>query len=484
MPVALEEVLATFTIKDQASKVYKKLKVQNAEAKQGFLAVEKQVEKTDKSLSGFGAKAAKKQKTEGRKKTEAAGKGIGGTIENIAGGGGLEAGLSAIAGALPYGLGAVIMAPIIAMKMATTRFVQGVALQQELGKIANDFNQSFSEKARNALSSVDSFFESDDLKKAFSSLSETGIDPKTIEGSAKTLTEFAKSQGLQSLTEGINALQSGTIKYGRGLKESDIRQLQALAPALQEGGIAAESAFRVMTKILERNSATMGKAADATEKNIGGIQRVQNTITATEKSAATDILRTGEGVKEGLESYQAGKAVEKRVNRVIDYVGQKSGTAVGKLEKRFGGSDESPTGKRAGGGNVLKNRPVLVGENGPEKFTPWTSGDVTNQSQNRKRAGGGNVLKNRPVLVGENGPEKFTPWTSGDVTNQSQNRNGVGITSPTTVSNIQNFYNSFYIKIEGGNGMAADNIQRAVKNALNDLSKTTFRQASGLPMRG
>jgi len=83
-----------------------------------------------------------------------------------------------------------------------------------------------------------------------------------------------------------------------------------------------------------------------------------------------------------------------------------SGGIVGSLLGKIGGS---LFGKRAAGGPVMGNRPYLVGERGPEIFTPHRAGSVT---PNNALGGGNN--SSQPVMVTQH--FNFT----GDVTSQTR----------------------------------------------------------------
>lgn len=144
-----------------------------------------------------------------------------------------------------------------------------------------------------------------------------------------------------------------------GLKDSALQQLIAQGP-----GKATET----------------GKALLAAGKaGIGQITELQSQIDSvaerTAKAQADQFfaagIRQAEGVVEGLKSKQAAlnEQMRKAGNALVEAVKKGLGLKVTDTGLKV-------AGKRAGGGPVTAGRSYLVGENGPELFTPRTSGAV------------------------------------------------------------------------------------------------------------
>ena len=89
---------------------------------------------------------------------------------------------------------------------------------------------------------------------------------------------------------------------------------------------------------------------------------------------------------------------------------------------------------RALGGPVSQGRTYMVGEQGPEMFTPTAAGNITPNNQ-MTRALGGPVTGGRSYIVGEQGPEMFTPGAAGNITPNNQMTGGTTNVNFTIVAN-------------------------------------------------
>jgi SLT domain-containing protein len=78
------------------------------------------------------------------------------------------------------------------------------------------------------------------------------------------------------------------------------------------------------------------------------------------------------------------------------------GAALGASLGPVGAVAGAVAGARAGGGGVHRNRTYLVGEHGPELFTPGSSGGIT---PNHRLGGGGGVHVGAINIYGANDPE-------------------------------------------------------------------------------
>jgi len=79
---------------------------------------------------------------------------------------------------------------------------------------------------------------------------------------------------------------------------------------------------------------------------------------------------------------------------------------------------------RAVGGSVVRGGSYMVGENGPEMFTPSASGSIT-----RNENLDGSVSRGTSYMVDEHGPEMFTPSASGSITRNENLGGGIGGTT-------------------------------------------------------
>jgi hypothetical protein len=99
-------------------------------------------------------------------------------------------------------------------------------------------------------------------------------------------------------------------------------------------------------------------------------------------------------------------------------------------------------GMMAQGGPVTAHKTYLVGERGPELFTPALSGGSSIPlSFGGARASGGPVDHHRAYLVGERGPEIFRAHESGTIipNHMISTSNAWSSSAHTSVSNISNF---------------------------------------------
>jgi len=83
---------------------------------------------------------------------------------------------------------------------------------------------------------------------------------------------------------------------------------------------------------------------------------------------------------------------------------------------------------RAVGGSVARGGSYMVGEHGPEMFTPSAGGMIT-RNENLNDAVGGSVARGSSYMVDENGPEMFTPSASGSITRNENLGGGIGGTT-------------------------------------------------------
>ena len=86
------------------------------------------------------------------------------------------------------------------------------------------------------------------------------------------------------------------------------------------------------------------------------------------------------------------------VNNILNAIFGKGGLNVEGFQPlptiSFGGGE---TGAQASGGAMMRGRPYLVGERGPEMFIPHTAGTLRNGNDTRSMMGGG-----RPIIINQN----------------------------------------------------------------------------------
>lgn len=92
---------------------------------------------------------------------------------------------------------------------------------------------------------------------------------------------------------------------------------------------------------------------------------------------------------------------------------------------------------------------------------------------------GGPVQSGQSYLVGEEGPELFTPDTSGFITANDEISGAKGSAISGAMYKIDSLIGSLTINVEGPEEVATE-IHEAVLDALNELSRNVFRAESGL----
>jgi len=104
--------------------------------------------------------------------------------------------------------------------------------------------------------------------------------------------------------------------------------------------------------------------------------------------------------------------------------------------------------------------------------------DKRTHAQRNEKASGGGVYGNKPILVGERGPEIFTPSTAGRVTANDQIGGGqtVNIFTNATAHGINNAL--------GARMDVAKRGQRIGLRVSHGLGQGQFSNASGLRTRG
>jgi hypothetical protein len=111
---------------------------------------------------------------------------------------------------------------------------------------------------------------------------------------------------------------------------------------------------------------------------------------------STSIANSLMGMGEGMKSFK--DTMKSAVRDIIaQFIKMQIQAAITKAAMSFmggggGGSIASFFGGKAGGGFVQSNKPVLVGERGPELFVPSTAGNVMTNNRSRQASGGSGTV--------------------------------------------------------------------------------------------
>jgi len=206
---------------------------------------------------------------------------------------------------------------------------------------------------------------------------EDGKDPMTI-----TITEGndAIKERLKTLTDLRGEIEAGTVGIEDMTKAQDL-----LTAALADGTISQEQANALYQEFLEATG-PVGKA----------MAEIGERVKQISDNFADNFVNA---LMEGQNALETFKDMSKQIVAAIISTFMKLlviQPIVDAILGSFGisaprtGSGLS-TGGAAGGGTIQANRPVLVGERGPEIFMPNTGGTVLNNMNSRNAMGGGGV---------------------------------------------------------------------------------------------
>lgn len=307
---------------------------------------------------------------------------VGATMLSAIGGGGLIASASAAAakvGTIATGLGAavagitapiwgtiaVVVAGIALIAAAITRywepisnFVSGFA--GEIGSVLTDLMSGFNRFHADVSAEVGKWGE----QKLIDFGEWLGIEPETMRA-ALEVAKTTIAENLRSIVETVKSIGSGignwlsdmfSVKDYSDQEEAAFRESGArLARALIDG------LKSVASEIAAWASTLGGKIAEAVRSGISDLYEAGRKLLLSfwngMKSIASEIIAWAQGVV-------------KDIKRPFESVGK----AISKVKNFFTGSPVD--GAKAAGGPVAGGKTYLVGEQGPELFTPRGSGDI------------------------------------------------------------------------------------------------------------
>lgn len=184
-------------------------------------------------------------------------------------------------------------------------------------------------------------------------------------------------------------------------------QIARLNELLKAGKIDQETYSRAVALAQEE----FDRASKSAEKSADGLSKVGDTIGNAFSSSFQGLIdgtkKVGDVLRDLL-SQLASMWANQAFKALIGWFG--GGGRGGGL---FGGI-LSALGFRANGGSVMKGRPYIVGERGPELMVPGANGSVVSNAQLARGSGGGSV--DVSVSVDRNGNlQAFVESVSGDV---------------------------------------------------------------------
>lgn len=317
------------------------------------------------------------------------------TAGNIAVGGAGGSLFASIGKAIPIA-GAAVVAAGVAIEKAASAFSQAA---QEQGRRAQ-FGRATAvdpglKSTRGALTAEG--FASADVEGALGRLSETGISNISKQQLEVIQTE-AKRVG--TVTQAIENILSGT--GFRSLGQSG-KNLESIAQNLQFSSQSAQTDFAVITRQLKQLQSTQGSAIESQIKATEKFRIAQTRATALQTVDAQNSIDLSKAVS--FETITTFRKVQNDVAifsaNAAENVAKFAKQGVKELQKFV---DENPTFEDAAGaiikkilpsfkffadgGSTAANESIVVGEKGPEIFTPKKSGTVI---PNNKLGGGGGM---------------------------------------------------------------------------------------------
>lgn len=192
------------------------------------------------------------------------------------------------------------------------------------------------------------------------------------------MTQILEQDRLDAQNKIIAAQERLNELLGLDVLERQRADMELLAEAFQKGRINVDEYNNAVYRTLGIN----GELQKETEKSKGIAEELGMTFT----SAFEDAILAGKGLSDtlrGLAQDILRIAARKLITEPL------AAGITGAIQGAFGGA-------RAGGGDVIGGRSYLVGENGPEMFTPRTTGTITPSGA----AGGATIVQNINVTTG------------------------------------------------------------------------------------
>ena len=216
--------------------------------------------------------------------------------------------------------------------------------------------------------------------------------------SAEAATALAEAEAELALARAKREEDTVLLMAERVRLEEKAVQLGLQLAKMKEGGFSSADIEKVKEEYIEtwNEADALGMAIDKVSDKSDEMKKSIEQFADSAKRGFADAIVEGEGFKGILSSILKEFAKTQILMALGGFGG--GGTAgsgiLGGIGKAFGGP-------RARGGPVTANTPYLVGENGPELFTPSGSGSIT--PNNRTEVGGGgsvSVVNNFSITGG------------------------------------------------------------------------------------
>lgn len=464
MGKALQTVLAEMTVKDAASasltNIYRKQQQVNKALQQG----EQQAKRTEKSLE----KMSKGMKAIGDNVKKMSGSTMGGVSAAMTGGG------SALVARIP-GIGGLFSSASSAVESAAQQFVAGISAGKNIKLLSSNF------AAAMGIGLDRSIYRARDRMSAYSKLGDIGVDKELVGKNQGQLEQFARSQGLGSMEEAVQALASGQIKQGRGLSKSQIDLINSYKDLLGNAHTASIG-FELIAGVLKEASAETKKYSD----RLGAGEMYRNRRGQMVRGAsAADLIQSEGNIQTSEENYMAGGASlfggsYASMNRIRSQDREMqaqllpAAQRVSRVQHRVVGA-VSRLARNVQEHGLVEGYRISNQEAAQEiQDAGGTASFITGgEGEQPRRAEGGPVEAGRMYTVGEHGRETFVPNTSGRIMSAQESRRMGGSGKMTVINNIT-------VPLEG----FAQILERETMKAMNKAGRTLLPMHLGVQPRG
>lgn len=201
----------------------------------------------------------------------------------------LSSGAQGLVQALP-GIGGLFAAASSAIEAASAQYVAGVTARKNINLVTTNYTKAFKDSFANGTAAAVSggMFGTRETQNFYADLVGQGVNASTFTGeNQKLLDDFAKAQGVGSVAELFQRIQSGSLKEGKnfgGLTKTDIDILQGQGDLLNDR-YTKESGMQGILRTLARRNAEITAAGSSAESGrLYDVTRTEAQVRETEES--------------------------------------------------------------------------------------------------------------------------------------------------------------------------------------------------------
>lgn len=208
----------------------------------------------------------------------------------------MTSGVSGIASMLP-GIGSLFSASQSAVGSAAQEYIAGITASKNIQLITANFERAFGNAMDGAFKN--SMFANRQNKAVYANLAEQGVKVSTLadRGNVDLIDKFARAQGVGSLEELFQRMQSGQLKEGAGLGKGEIEFLKSASQMLNNRYSADIGMQTILQTLKGRKSEIEKIAGTGSMRSLAGAVRTEGGIRETEENyqvkAATTLGRKG-----------------------------------------------------------------------------------------------------------------------------------------------------------------------------------------------